>query len=263
MSSDDEISIGVFVAEIEEEDEEEGGWRGVVRRDKYGFELEDDYSETHIRHALRSCSFEEESQMVWRNLFTSYNSFEEFPPPAKLHPIIRKYGIPPEFRPQVSYESILIKISFSFLYFLQIWWYSCQITSKHWYSSDGYHALVQKQLEQNTNSFQDQIERDLRRTFPGHALFDTRDGIGKLRRILLAFSCFNDDIGYCQSMNFISAFLLLVFEEEKAFWMLVYIIEELLPPQFYTTNMLAAVVDQVYSFFFIYSLFLLFIFSIF
>ena len=105
--------------------------------------------------------------------------------------------------------------------------------------------MVQKQLGENTNSFQDQIERDLRRTFPGHALFDSNDGLGKLRRVLLAFSCHNSCVGYCQSMNFISAFLLLVFEEERAFWMLVHIIHNILPEDFYTNHMLAAVVDQV------------------
>ncbi len=33
------------------------------------------------------------------------------------------------------------------------------------------------------------------------------------------------DVGYCQSMNFICALLLLYMEEEDAFWMLMTIIE--------------------------------------
>lgn len=49
-------------------------------------------------------------------------------------------------------------------------------------------------------------------------------------------------------MNFICAFLLLVFEEEKAFWMLLYLIEHVLPKDFYASHMTGAVLDQVISF---------------
>lgn len=105
--------------------------------------------------------------------------------------------------------------------------------------------LLSEQRHQNTNDFQEQIECDLRRTFPGHALFDSDDGLGKLRRVLLAYSSHNSSVGYCQSMNFVCAFLLLVFEEEKTFWMLLHLIENILPKDFYASHMTGAVLDQV------------------
>ena len=49
-----------------------------------------------------------------------------------------------------------------------------------------------------------------------------------LRRVLLAFSVQNPRIGYCQSMNFLAAALLLALDrsEEKAFWVLVCLIDD-------------------------------------
>jgi len=48
--------------------------------------------------------------------------------------------------------------------------------------------------------------------------------------VLLAFSCHNRATGYCQSLNFVAGFLLLVLpSEETAFYALVRIVEELCP----------------------------------
>ena len=58
------------------------------------------------------------------------------------------------------------------------------------------------------------------RTFPDMSKFETEDGIGPLRRVLVAFSWDNTSIGYCQSMNFVCAIFLLFMEEEEAFWYL-------------------------------------------
>ena len=46
--------------------------------------------------------------------------------------------------------------------------------------------------------------------------------------MLLAFSVQNPRIGYCQSMNFLAAALLLALDrsEEKAFWVLVCLIDD-------------------------------------
>lgn len=88
-----------------------------------------------------------------------------------------------------------------------------------------------------------QIERDLNRTFPGNSHFQKEEGIAALRRVLTAYSLWNTEVGYCQSMNFIVALLLLYMNEEEAFWMLVTIIEDLLPKDYYTGNMLGVNVD--------------------
>jgi Ca2+-binding EF-hand superfamily protein len=70
-----------------------------------------------------------------------------------------------------------------------------------------------------------QIAQDVNRTFPA---LGTRVFIERLSRVLTAYSIRNPKLGYCQSMNFLAATLLIFMEEEQAFWMLAYMVEELL-----------------------------------
>ena len=73
-----------------------------------------------------------------------------------------------------------------------------------------------------------QIEKDLTRTFEGeHTRVNSGVGKGWLKHILGAYSISNSDIGYCQSMNFLAACLLMYLDEEEAFWMLAVICEDL------------------------------------
>jgi hypothetical protein len=46
------------------------------------------------------------------------------------------------------------------------------------------------------------IGKDLDRTFPGHSMFESKEGIAALRRVLSALSIHNPEIGYAQSLNF-------------------------------------------------------------
>ena len=88
----------------------------------------------------------------------------------------------------------------------------------------------------------EQITKDLPRTFPAHPLLD---GVGRdaLRRVLCAYARHNPSVGYCQGMNFIAALLLLLMEEEAAFWCLSSVCEDVVPGYF-TNSMLASAVDQ-------------------
>ena len=56
----------------------------------------------------------------------------------------------------------------------------------------------------------------------------TAEGLAALRRVLLAFSAHSPRIGYCQSMNFLAAALLLALgrAEDSAFWVLVCLIDD-------------------------------------
>ena len=104
-------------------------------------------------------------------------------------------------------------------------------------------ATLRMESKQDKNA--SQIERDLRRTFPTHYLFHsnseeedmmnssailcedfTPDGIDALRRILYAYSIYDEEIGYCQGMNFIAAMFLTFLPEEESFWFLVAIMND-------------------------------------
>ena len=92
----------------------------------------------------------------------------------------------------------------------------------------------------------EQIDKDINRTFPGHAVIAAPDGQAALRRLLRAYCAGrNPHTGYCQGMNFVAAMLLLVMRSEQdAFWMFVLTIERLLPADYYTDGLVGVRVDS-------------------
>lgn len=73
--------------------------------------------------------------------------------------------------------------------------------------------------------------KDLDRTFPTHPFFN-KEGYGDigqkaLMNILKSFSVFNEKVGYCQSMNFIVGFIMLMSgsNEQETFWFFAALLE--------------------------------------
>ena len=67
-----------------------------------------------------------------------------------------------------------------------------------------------------------------------------------LRRILLAISVVCDDIPYCQGMNLLAGFLLVVImEEETVFWTLAAILQFTFPPHYFDETLSGARIDAV------------------
>ncbi|XP_071437345.1 TBC1 domain family member 2A isoform X1 [Pithys albifrons albifrons] len=202
----------------------------ISEYDEYGFMTVPDYEIEDWKllakiQALEIKSNKLQSQeIVEKPLRDRWNSIGELNPSAELKSLIRS-GIPVEHRQRV-------------------WRW---IVSQHCsHLPDHYQRLLQ-QSKSTEHPACRQIELDLPRTLTNNKHFSspTSQLIPKLRRVLLAFSWHNPAIGYCQGLNRLAAVALLVLEdEETAFWCLVHIVENLMPPDYYSDTLITSQVDQ-------------------
>ncbi|KAF3103398.1 hypothetical protein TWF569_011121 [Orbilia oligospora] len=89
----------------------------------------------------------------------------------------------------------------------------------------------------------DEIEKDLNRSLPEYPGFQSEEGIGRLRRVLSAYSWKNPDVGYCQAMNIVVAALLIYMSETQAFFLLSTLCDRLVPG-YYSQTMYGTLLDQ-------------------
>ncbi|XP_065131387.1 TBC1 domain family member 2A isoform X2 [Paramisgurnus dabryanus] len=93
-----------------------------------------------------------------------------------------------------------------------------------------------------------QIQLDLDRTLTSNQNFSAPSSplIPQLERVLQAFSWQNPTIGYVQGLNRLAAIALLVLQnEEDAFWCLVVIVEHFMPQDYYTKGLVGCQADQL------------------
>ncbi|XP_058476980.1 growth hormone-regulated TBC protein 1-A-like isoform X2 [Solea solea] len=118
---------------------------------------------------------------------------------------------------------------------------------------------AQEQLESNPQYYQsllaiehdpklkDTIDADIHRTFPDNVLFQSKaePSLQKaLNNVLLAYGHHNKAVGYCQGMNFIAGYLILVTkDEEKSFWLMDALLGRILP-DYYKPSMLGLKTDH-------------------
>lgn len=110
-----------------------------------------------------------------------------------------------------------------------------------------YYTKLRDNVMLHPNPCFNQIELDLRRTFPFEPADEVEWLIEPLRNVLFTFLKRNSRIGYCQGMNFIVGNLLKYLTEEEAFWVFVAINEHLLPIDYYADMMGILVEKKVFE----------------
>jgi hypothetical protein len=148
--------------------------------------------------------------------------------------LIKKYGISSSFRPKV-------------------WMEISGAQAKLNQHSGYYKKMLMLHASKADDTYVEQIEKDLRRTFIYHPYFNDINVVAAMRRILLAYSCRNPLVNYCQSFNFIVGIMLLHLGEEEVFWLFVTMVEDYLPLTYYSPELKgvlvdAMVVDELFSF---------------
>ncbi|XP_071775880.1 growth hormone-regulated TBC protein 1-A-like [Centroberyx gerrardi] len=107
-----------------------------------------------------------------------------------------------------------------------------------------YHSLL---AAEHDTKLEETIHTDMHRTFPDNVLFQNNTEPclqGALYNVLLAYGHHNKAVGYCQGMNFIAGYLIIITkDEEKSFWLMDALIGRILP-DYYSPAMLGLKTDQ-------------------
>lgn len=161
--------------------------------DRYGF-LHDDPPKIDIN------TNEQSRTKKWLKMIREWNQLSDSILPQKLEKRIRK-GIPDSLRGE-------------------IWRRLLGIPKLLIEQKGKYHEMLEFGLKHSKD--RRQIDLDVNRTYRNHIMFRERYSMKQcmLFRILVAYSIYNSEIGYCQGMSQIAALLLMYMDEEDSFWSL-------------------------------------------
>ncbi|KAL8131160.1 uncharacterized protein LOC141710488 [Apium graveolens] len=212
----------------------------VKFQDLYGFNVEGNVDDVNVLNEVRE-KIRQQARLWWSldaskgadwymqthasPSLTSALKFSSLVNAITLKRMIRK-GIPPSLRPKV-------------------WFSMSGAARKKSMAPKSYYKELLDAVEGKVTAATKQIDQDLPRTFGGHLWLGTKEAQASLRRVLVAYSFRDSDVGYCQGLNYVAALLLLVMKtEEDAFWMLAVLLEDVLVNDCYTTNLSGCHIEQ-------------------
>lgn len=196
----------------------------VVFRDHFGFPIE----ASHIEPYLAMFEFQFSTRMKEQAAYLSQN-------------LNRLLSVSPT-RPIVSREMVgFAKSGYPLSHRGDLWQAMSGSKDAMRRHKGLYHSLLERN-EGIETAATSQIEKDLHRTFISNPLLRTKADLARLQRVLNAFSFYDPQTGYCQSMNFIAALYLLLMSEEEAFWLLVVTTKKYLP-EYYSPEMVGSKTD--------------------
>lgn len=124
----------------------------------------------------------------------------------------------------------------------EIWELSCGSMYLRYENTGEYQKILHDNVDKQSIAVEE-IEKDLNRSLPEYAAYQSPEGIGRLRNVLTAYSWKNPQVGYCQAMNIVVAALLIFMSEEQAFWCLNVICDRIVPG-YYSKTMYGTLLDQ-------------------
>lgn len=124
----------------------------------------------------------------------------------------------------------------------EVWELCCGAAFLRMKSAPLYQALLDDHAD-DVSQATEEIAKDLHRSLPEYAAYQSDEGLEKLRRVLVAYSWMCPDVGYCQAMNIVAATLLIFQTEEQAFWTLHELVHRILPG-YYSRTMYGMLLDQ-------------------
>lgn len=198
--------------------------------DEFGFCVDEEDGPEQSSNKLLANVFVEDDQhrLEWEFYSKEINFTEgdgKLDKTEKLQKMV-KDGVPHSLRPQV-------------------WMHLCGANKKRTSTEITYHEIVRASSDDGLVTSK-QIEKDLVQILPNNVCFShpTSTGVPRLRRILRALAWLYPDIGYCQGTGMIAASLLLLMEEEDAFWTMCTTVEDLLPASYYSSTLIGIQADQ-------------------
>ncbi|XP_067352266.1 growth hormone-regulated TBC protein 1-A [Channa argus] len=194
----------------------------VDRVDPYGFERPEDFDYESYEELMSDYLVVLTRRSIkWSKLLKGKSKVQKN---FKLKRYVRK-GIPNEHRALI--------------------WMAASGAQDQLESNPGYYQAMLR--AQHDPTLVEAISTDLNRTFPDNIQFRKTSSqcLQKaLYNVLLAYGCHSPAVGYCQGMNFIAGYLLIITkDEEKSFWLMDALLGRILP-DYYSPAMLGLKMDQ-------------------
>ncbi|KAM6985099.1 growth hormone-regulated TBC protein 1-A-like [Aplochiton taeniatus] len=190
------------------------------RVDPYGFERAEDF-ESYEEMMQDYVAVLDKRSFRWTKLLQAKDNVEKN---LKVKRFVRK-GVPNQHRVRI--------------------WMVASGAQEQLDKNPGYfHSLIG--MDHDTK-LSETIHTDIHRTFPNNVLFRNTSELSLqkvLYDVLLAYGHHNKAVGYCQGMNFIAGYLIIITENaEKSFWLMDALLGRILP-DYYSPAMMGLKTDQ-------------------
>ncbi|XP_055549800.1 uncharacterized protein LOC129732700 isoform X2 [Wyeomyia smithii] len=167
--------------------------------DRYGFIHDKRLPQKHDPHETKANEIEMERVKKWLKMLNRWGDKSTL---SKLHKRVYK-GIPDSLRSQVWCKLLNLKE-----------------IMKDAKNRNKYQEMLSLAHEWGTEARQ--IDSDVNRQFREHVFYQERYSLKQksLYNVLVAYSMYNSEVGYCQGMSGLAGVLLMYMDEEEAFWAL-------------------------------------------